>query len=106
MNIPVKWLQPQQTNLRHQVVEVYTDRVCTNNRKVNAACKSGVWFRPNNEKNKALKIPGECQSNQIGELAAVIAAIETTLASWPLKIYTDSRYVINGLTTHLSTWED
>jgi ribonuclease HI len=24
----------------------------------------------------------------------------------PVKIYTDSKYVIEGLTTHLGTWED
>jgi ribonuclease HI len=105
-NIPAKRLQPHATNLRHPEIQVYTDGACTNNGKKNAICGSGVWFGPNDEKNRALRIPGERQSNQIGELAAVIAAVEATPASWPLKIHTDSRYVIDGLTTHLSTWED
>jgi ribonuclease HI/exonuclease III len=105
-NVSAKRLLTQPTNLRHQEVEVYTDGSCINNGKANAACGSGIWFGPNDDRNRAMRIPGEVQSNQVGELAAVIVAAEQTPASWPLKIYTDSKYVIEGLTTHLSTWED
>jgi ribonuclease HI len=104
--MPTKRLQPQATGLRHEEIDVYTNGACLNNGKANATCGSGIWFGPNDERNQAIRIPGEAQSNQVGELAAVIRAVEITPISWPLKIHTDSRYVINGLTTHLSTWED
>ena len=44
--------------------------------------------------------------NQVGEIAAIIAVAEAVPPSWPLKIHTDSKYIIDGLTTHLSIWED
>jgi ribonuclease HI len=56
--------------------------------------------------NRALRIPGRAQSNQIGELGAVIAAIDAAPTNQPLKIITDSRYVIDGLTDNLRKWED
>jgi exonuclease III len=74
-NIPAKRTQTQPTNLRTPEINVYTDGSCTNNGKANAECGSGVWFGPNDERNRALRVPGENQSNQVGELAAVIAAV-------------------------------
>ena len=46
------------------------------------------------------------QSNQVGEIATIIIAAETIPQSWLLKIHMDSQYVINGLTMHLTEWED
>lgn len=85
---------------------VYTDGACTNNGKANARCGSGVWIAPDHHGNKAIRVPGDKQSNQIGEITAAIAAIESIPSSWPLKIVTDSKYLIEGLTTHLKPWED
>ena len=42
----------------------------------------------------------------MGEIAAIIVTAEMIPQSWPLKIHTDSQYVIDGLTTHLKDWED
>jgi ribonuclease HI/exonuclease III len=91
---------------RCREITVYTDGACINNGRRNAQCGSGVWFGPGQQGNLALRIPGPSQSNQVGEIAAVIAAINATAPYQPLKIITDSMYVINGLTTHLQTWED
>ncbi|KAG2063309.1 hypothetical protein BDR04DRAFT_1131112 [Suillus decipiens] len=63
-----------------------------NNGKQNATCGGGIWISENNPLNKAISIPGIRHSNQIGELAAVLVAIQS--------------YTINGLTTHLKDWED
>ena len=76
-----------------------------NNGKHNAQCGSGVWFDHDDLRNQALQIPGRDQSNQIGELAAVIAAI-TAPPYQPLKIMTDSKYMTEGLTMHLENWEN
>ncbi|KAH9971888.1 ribonuclease H-like domain-containing protein [Russula compacta] len=51
-------------------------------------------------------VPGPDQSNQVRELAAVIIALQNTPHFQPLKIISDSRYVIQGLTGHLPNWED
>jgi len=77
-----------------------------NNGKKNAQCGSGVWFGQDDPRNRALRIPGDTQSNQVGKIAAVIAALETVPPYQPLKIMTDSKYMIEGLTTHLETWEN
>ena len=66
----------------------------------------GIWSAINKErKPQVIRVPGAQQSNQVGELAAVIVAITSIAPFDPLTIITDSRYVIEGLTTHLSKWE-
>ena len=105
-NIPAKRLQPQGAALRHQEVTIYTDGACFNNGKENAQCGSGIWIGPGHHQNKAIRLPGPDQSNQAGEIAAIILAANAAPPSSPLKIITDSRYVINGLTNHLKDWED
>ena len=85
---------------------VYTDGACMNNGKLNAQCGSRVWFDHNNPKNTALRVPGDNQSNQVGELAVIIEAISKVAPYQPLKIITDSKYAIEGLTTHLENWEN
>ena len=105
-NLPADRLVANRTTLRLQEVNVYTDGACLNNGKQDAQSGSGIWFGPNHENNRALRNPGKSQSNQVGEIAAVIAAIEMTPRNQPLKIFTDSKYTIDGLTTHLKTWED
>jgi ribonuclease HI len=95
---------PQDRDL--PTITVYTDGVCFNNRKQNTICRSGVWFGPDDQRNTALKVPGQGQSNQIGEICAVIVAIERAPSYQPMIIASDSKYVIDGLTTHLEEWEN
>ena len=85
---------------------VYTDGTCMNNGKQNARCGSGIWFDNDSPRNLALRILGDTQSNQVGEIAAVIAAVAATAPYQPLKIVTNSKYVIEGLTANLKQWED
>jgi ribonuclease HI len=73
---------------------------------MNALSGSGIWYGPDDEKNRVIRVPGDSQSNQVGELVAVIKAINATPPFQPLEILTDSKYVINGLTAHLGTWEN
>ncbi len=54
----------------------------------------------------AICVPGKRQSNQISEIAAVIVAAESFPIFYPLRIITNSKYVIDGLTMHLPKWED
>jgi len=94
------------TNLRHQTIRIYTDGACLNNRKTNTKCGSGIWIAPNDPRNQAIRVPGNKQSNQIGELVAVIKATQALPIFSPIEIHSDSEYVIEGLTLHLTNWED
>ena len=67
---------------------------------------AGVWFEPKDPRNLAIRIPGNQQSNQVGEVVAILAAIGKAQHFRPLEIITDSRYAKEGLTTHLQQWED
>jgi hypothetical protein len=91
------------TALQHQKLEVYTDRACTNNGKKKACYRSGTFFMHNDPRNQAIHIPGEQQSNQVGELAAIITAIQATPTFHPLVILSDSKYAINRLTITYET---
>ncbi|KAH7914514.1 ribonuclease H-like protein, partial [Hygrophoropsis aurantiaca] len=86
-------------------ITVYTDGSCIDNGTTNAKCGAGIWFGPNDPRNSAVRIPGENQSNQIGELVAIIIAIQKTDQYTPLTIASDSRYAIDGLNLHLKNWE-
>jgi len=87
-------------------ITIYTDGACMNNGKKNACCGSGVWFDDESPRNRAVRIPRDTQSNQIGEIATIIAALEVIPPYQPVKILTDSKYIIEGLTTHLKSWEN
>jgi ribonuclease HI len=87
-------------------VHIYTDGCCLRNGKLDATCGSGVWFSENSPLNRAIKVPGTEHSNQIGEIAAIVTALQITDPTTPILIITDSRYAINGLTKHLQTWEN
>ena len=100
--------QPRRTGITilDEEIIVYTDGSCLNNGKLNAKSGSGIWLEEGSQQNQAIRILGPNQSNQIGEIAAVIVALEKLPNYIPLTIKTDSRYVIDGLTTHLKNWED
>ena len=87
-------------------IVAYTDSSCIHNGKNNAACGGGVWLDNNHSLNKAIRIPGDDQSNQTGEIAAITVALQIIDPTTPLTIVSDSRYAIDGLTKHLPTWED
>ena len=103
---PVRRRHALGINLPDQAITVYTDGACFNNGKENAYCGSGIWVSPDSQFNTTLRIPGTEHSNQIGEIAAVIKASSMVPTFSPLTIITDSKYVIEGLTTHLNEWEN
>ncbi|KAA1466709.1 hypothetical protein DENSPDRAFT_767864 [Dentipellis sp. KUC8613] len=85
---------------------VYTDGSCINNGKANARCGSGVWFREGDRRNRSFRVPGSHQTNQVGELVAIILALQLVPVFFPLTIRTDSQFAVAGLTQHLPRWED
>jgi ribonuclease HI len=106
-NIPAeRQRQARGIAIPEEEVTVYTDGSCTNNGKADARAGAGVWFAENDPRNQALKIPGPDQTNQVGEIAAIIAALEKIPTFAPLTIISDSMYVIDGLIKHLEHWEN
>ena len=92
--------------MRAHTITVYTDGACLNNGKYDARCRSGVYFGPDDIRNIAFHLPGDSQFNQAAEIIAIYKAASAIQKWFPLKIISDSLYAINGLTEHLSTWED
>ena len=93
-------------NLNPHRIEAYTDRACWNNGKEDARCGSRIWFSPEHQRNTTFRVLGPSQSNQVSKIVAVIEAVSTVPTFYPLKINTDSCYVIDRLTKHLKNWED
>ncbi|KAH7911035.1 hypothetical protein BJ138DRAFT_1113526 [Hygrophoropsis aurantiaca] len=89
-----------------EATRAWTEGSCQNNRRQNARCGSGVWYGQGDRRNTSARIPGLAQSNQAGELAAVIIAAQQCDPFTQLSITTDSKYVISGLTEHVNAWED
>jgi ribonuclease HI len=85
---------------------IYTDGSGLRNGLANATCGAGVWFGPGDARNLSIRPPTKIQSNQVGELVATGLALREALNFALLTIITDSKYVIEGLTSHLSKWED
>ena len=106
-NIPaIRDPRPEGVTMDNEEITVYTDGSCLNNGKLNAKCRGGIWLEEGSQHNRILRIPGPNQSNQVGEIAAVVVALEKLPNYTLLVIITDSKYVIEGLTTHLKKWED
>ncbi|KAI0039558.1 hypothetical protein FA95DRAFT_1503987 [Auriscalpium vulgare] len=92
--------------LQHEHLDIYTDGSCEHNGKRNARCGAGVWVSDNHALNRAFRVPGAAQTNNVGELAAVLLVARDAPPFAPLTIHTDSEYVIRGFTEHLPRWED
>lgn len=105
-NQPAKQLRNNNADDCHKEITVYTDGASINNRKEDARCGSEVWFGIDDQRNTAFSIPSANQSNQIGELTAVILVIQKILHFISVQFITDSKYVIDGLITNLQNWED
>ncbi|KAL7409378.1 ribonuclease H-like domain-containing protein [Mrakia frigida] len=86
-------------------IVVYTDGSALGNGKVSSKAGAGVFWGAGNERNVSERVPGSIQTNNRGELLAIIRAIETAPDSkTPLEIRTDSQYSIKCLTEWLPNW--
>jgi ribonuclease HI len=103
-NITTNWEQDEHTTGGETTV--YTDGSYINNGTAEAKAGSGVWFGENDPRNAAIRVPGNDQSNQIGELMAILHAVKTAPRNTPLRIRSDSKFAIEGLTKHARSWEE
>ena len=84
----------------NNIINIYIDGSCINNGNPNAQAGYGVYFKKDDERNEYARVIGK-QSNNTGELTALIRAIEIVYdnlniqsSTIKINIYTDSEYVI------------
>ncbi|KAJ7175325.1 ribonuclease H-like domain-containing protein, partial [Mycena filopes] len=76
-------------------IEVYTDGSCFENGSPNARAGAGVYYGPNSRYNMSLRVSGD-QTNNWGELLAILYVLSTVPGHKSLKIFTDSEYCIRS----------
>ena len=83
------------------MIEIYTDGSCLTNPG------NGGWAAIINEDGKIKKISGNEKNttNNRMELMAPINALKNINTKDPIEIFTDSKYVKNGITEWINTWE-
>jgi ribonuclease HI len=95
-------------------VEVYTDGACLNNQDSSLASAGiGAYFGKGDPRNLSESLPGSKQTNQRAELWAAIRALQVTkifaapgsTAHTTVRIYSDSQYVIKGITEYIRAWK-
>jgi ribonuclease HI len=75
-----------------------------NNGRMDARAGSGAFYGPDDNINLAIRVPEELKkSNNIAEILAVKETIELNPIDVPLRIKSDSKLVIDGLTKR---WEE
>ncbi len=97
---------PRPFGIVQEETEVYTDGSATQNGAASAKAGSGVWFGPQDARNEGARVPYDEQTNQAAEIYAVVLAERKVPPFAPLHIVSDSKYVVDGLTTHLRGWEN
>jgi len=83
------------------IVEIYTDGACRGNPGPGGW---GASLRFNGQQKDLYGSEAETTNNRM-ELMAVIQALETMTRPHPVKIYTDSKYVLEGMTKWLEGWK-
>ena len=82
---------------------IYTDGACSGN-PGSGGWAAIIFNKTNGQKSK--KIGGEIETtNNRMELIAIIEALESIPKNSRLQIFTDSKYVINGIELWIKTWK-
>ncbi|KAF6742828.1 ribonuclease H-like domain-containing protein, partial [Ephemerocybe angulata] len=77
-------------------IEIYVDGAGLNNGRKNARAGSGAYWGPDCARNFSIRVPDQ-QTNNRGELYAVLTVLRVESPQHTLLIYSDSEYVMEGL---------
>jgi ribonuclease HI len=85
---------------------VYTDGSCHGNGKIGSKAGIGVYFAPNDPRNISEPLPRTFHkaTNNRAEMSAMIQALKTVRNTESV-IYTDSQYLVNGITRWMTGWK-
>ncbi|GFT26969.1 ribonuclease H1 [Nephila pilipes] len=88
-------------------VTVFTDGASSCNGQEEARAGIGVYWGPGNELNTSMRLPGR-QTNNRAEIFAAVHALRQakTLGIKNLRLYTDSQFVIKGITSWIDKWKE
>lgn len=96
--------------MNSNIVEIYTDGACRGNPGP-GGWGASLRFTPSDNTDTSEQIQkdlygfqAETTNNQM-ELMAVIQGLESLKRSCPVKIYTDSKYVLDGITKWMPNWK-
>ena len=84
-----------------KIVEIYTDGACRGNPGPGGW---GASLRFNGQQKDLYGSEAKTTNNRM-ELMAVIQALETLSRPCAVKVYTDSKYVLDGMTKWLPNWK-
>lgn len=84
--------------------QVYCDGSCLNNGKPNARAGYGIYFGEKDPRNKAGKLPGSLQTNNRGELMAILESLKIC-PTGDLEVITDSNLAVKTFTEWINTWK-
>lgn len=79
----------------------YTDGSSIDNGLTTAIAGAGVWFGPNHRLNQSFRLPQELNTNQAGEVVAILLATRRAPTFATLHIRTDSKSTVKMLTEDL-----
>lgn len=85
---------------KHSVI-IYTDGACRGNPGPGGW---GVYFRCNGHRKDLFGSAAETTNNQM-ELMAAIMGLETLTRPCKVNVYTDSKYVLDGITRWMPDWK-
>ncbi len=91
------------------IIEIYTDGACRGNPGPGGWGASLRFITDSSDNTKQVRkdlygFQAETTNNQM-ELMAVIQGLESLKRSCPVKIYTDSKYVLDGITKWMANWK-
>ncbi|KAI8612903.1 ribonuclease H-like domain-containing protein [Chytriomyces sp. MP71] len=86
------------------IIDIYTDGACSGNGFNGARGGIGVFFGPNDPRNISEPLPGDVQTNNRAEILAAVRALQAAPAN-SIRLYTDSMYVCNGITSWIKNWK-
>ncbi|KAI0667424.1 ribonuclease H-like protein [Trametes maxima] len=65
-----------------------------------------MWYGVGDIRNEGIRVPIDGPTNQVAEFYAVLEVAKRTPPFAPLHVVSDSKYVVDGMTTHLQKWEE
>lgn len=99
--------QEDEEEERYEAITVYTDGSCQANGTAAARCGSGLWYGHGDDRNQAIRVGApHPQTNNTGELVAVLTAIQNHQDADEVEIRSDSQYVLDIATKHANEWLD
>lgn len=90
-----------------EYVTVFTDGASSGNGQEGAQAGIGVYWGPGNQLNTSMRLPGR-QTNNRAEIFAAVHALRQAkkLGIKNVRLYTDSQFVINGITSWIKKWKE